>query len=392
MPVGTPTFITRKLIASELLTVGTAGDESQALMIACVPFINIVPSQDGTGLFISISGFQSCGTICVNVSTWHTYDWHCCAMAPCVITVSGLKPNVNASGFIRITSMLGLDTMVDFNRTYVPASTIQSINSLDGNLQLTLVTTDTIPFDTYVVVTTDYGPSGPVPLGYRFVGSTYSVRAAGALLATDKPMSLHLYYDESTLGDANSHNLAIFVWDAYHKGWDDLGGHLFCDQQYLAVATSRFATYALMATPSWRDEFADDSGLNLTEPNNVTLIGPPDNRVLVLENTPGRGSAFSQPITPTTDFANWGSLTFTRTVDPPTTTLTVDVLRLDGSEVLTDLASGTSLADLDPAQYPALKLRVNLSSTVAGETPALDQWQLAWQVEEHKVYLPVVVK
>jgi hypothetical protein len=29
---------------------------------------------------------------------------------------------------------------------------------------------------------------------------------------------------------------------------------------------------------------------------------------------------------------------------------------------------------------------------VRGETPALDRWQLAWQVEEHKVYLPVVLK
>jgi hypothetical protein len=391
-PAGTPTVITQNLTASERLTAGAAADKNQPLTAACVPFVNVVPSQDGTGLFISISGFESCGTICVNVSTWHTYDWHCCTMAPCVITVSGFTPNVNTSGFIRITSTLGLDTMVDFNRAYVPASTVQSINSLDGNLQLTLVSTDTIPFDTYVVVTTNYGPPGPAPMGHRFVGSTYSVRAAGALMATDKPMSLHLYYDEITLGDANPHNLAIFTWDAYHKGWNDLGGHLFRDQQYLAVATSRFATYALMSTPSWRDEFADDSGLNPTQPDNVTLNGSPDNRVLVLENTPGRGSAVSQPIRPTTNFTNWGSLTFTRTVDPPTTTLTVDVLSLDGAELLTNVASGTSLADLDPAQYPALKLRANLSSTVAGETPALDQWQLAWQVQEYKVYLPVILK
>jgi len=27
---------------------------------------------------------------------------------------------------------------------------------------------------------------------------------------------------------------------------------------------------------------------------------------------------------------------------------------------------------------------------LAGETQALDEWQLAWQVEEHRVYLPVV--
>ena len=159
----------------------------------------------------------------------------------------------------------------------------------------------------------------------------------------------------------------------------------------MSAATHRFTTYGLITTPSWRDEFADGSGLNLAEPNNVTLSGSPDKRALVLENALGSGSAASQPITPTTSFANWDSLTYSRTVDPPTTTLTVDVLTIDGSEVLTDVASGADLGALDPEGYLALKLRVNLSSTVAGETPALDVWRLAWQVEEHRVYLPVVL-
>ena len=60
--------------------------------------------------------------------------------------------------------------------------------------------------------------------------------------------------------------------------------------------------------------------------------------------------------------------------------------------MLTSVARGVSLAGLDPAQYPALKLRATLSSTMAGETPALNVWRLTWQVEEHKVYLPMVVK
>ncbi len=111
---------------------------------------------------------------------------------------------------------------------------------------------------------------------------------------------------------------------------------------------------------------------------------------LILAGTAISGTAVSKPITPTGGIASWGSLTFTRTVDPPTTTLTVDVLGLDGTKVLTNVASGASLAFIDPIQHPALKLRVNLSSTAAGETPALDEWQLAWQVEEHRIYLPVV--
>jgi hypothetical protein len=209
-------------------------------------------------------------------------------------------------------------------------------------------------------------------------------------------MSLRLDYGEINLAGADPHTLAIFAWDAHYERWDNLGGTPFFTQRYLSVAIRRFTTYALLSTPAWHDDFWDFDGLNYPdEGSNITLRPEgADNRVLVLFNTsnpPSDGTAVSKPITPTTEFAAWGSLTFTRTVDPPTTTLTVDVLSLDGTELLTDVTSGVSLADLDPAQYPALKLRANLSSTVEGETPALDVWRLAWDVEEHKVYLPLVM-
>jgi hypothetical protein len=388
-PAGAPTVMAQNLAA------GASCGESQALVAACVPFLDIVPSQDGAALFISVDGLESCGTICVNTDKepgmWPDHDQRCCTTVPCVITLVGLTPRMDVPVSFSVTSTLGLEMMVDSVRAYVPASTARTIRSLDGNVQLTLVSTDTIPFDTYVAVTTNYVPPGPDPLGHRFVGSAYSVRAAGALLVTDEPMSLRLDYNETSLAGADPHNLSVFAWDAYHERWDDLGGWLFYDRQYLAVATSRFTTYGLMTTPSWRDEFADGSGLNLAEPNNVTLIGSPDKRALVLENAPGSGSAVSQPITPTTAIARWGSLTFIGTVEHPTTTLTVDVLSLDGSGLLTDVVSMADLDGLDPAQYPSLKLRANLSSMVTGETPALDQWQLTWQVEEHRVYLPLIM-
>lgn len=383
-------------VMAQNLASGASSGESQALMAACEPFVDIVPSQDGMALFISVDGLESCGTICINTDEepgmWPDHDQRCCTTVPCVITLVGVTPRMDVPVSFSVTSTLGLEMMLDSVRAYVPASTTRAIHSLDGNVQLTLVSTDTIPFDTYVAVTTNHVPPGRAPLGHRFAGGTYSVRAAGALVVTDEPMSLHLYYNETTLAGADPHNLSVFAWDAYHKRWDDLGGWLFYDRQYLAVATARFTTYGLMTTPSWRDEFADGSGLNLAEPNNVTLSGSPDKRALVLEKAPGSGRAVSQPITPTAAIAHWGSLTFTGTVDPPTTTLTVDVLRLDGSELLTDVVSGADLDGLDAAQYPALKLRANLSSTVAGETPALDAWRLAWRVEEHQVYLPIVRK
>ena len=374
---------------------------------AFAPFLNIVPSQDGTELYISAGTIGELGgTAFVNIGIGPTHDKGSYTMVysdtgqAYVATATGFTPNTGASGPINITTTLGLDTgAVDFNRAYVPASTIQTIGSIDGNLELTLVSTDTVTFDTYVAIVPSYAPPGPAPLGYRFVGSSYSVRAAGALLVSDKPMSLRMYYNETTLAGTDPHTLAIFAWDAFNERWDDLGGHLFYDQGYLSVATSRFTTYALMATPVWRDDFDDFSGL--AEVNDVTLDVA--NQKLILSGTAISGTAVSKPITPTLGLssrrrietsgaASWGSLTFTRTVNPPTTTLTVDVLSLDGSEVLTDAVSGASLAGIDPAQYPALKLRANLSSTVAGETPALDEWQLTWQVEEHRVYLPVVLR
>jgi hypothetical protein len=47
---------------------------------------------------------------------------------------------------------------------------------------------------------------------------------------------------------------------------------------------------------------------------------------------------------------------------------------------------------VDATQHPSLRLRVNMSSTVAGETLALERWELSWQVGEDKVYLPVILK
>jgi len=366
------------------------------------PFLDVVPSQDGTELFIGAGGVGELGgTIFVNIGVGPGHDKDSWTMTysntvqAYVATATGFTPNTGASGPMNITTTLGLDSgTVDFNRAYVPiTSTMQMVASVDGNLELSLVSTDTLPAETYVAVVPSYAPPGPAPTGHRFVGSVYGVRAAGALLVTDKPMSLRLYYSEAALAGADPHTLSVFAWDAYDERWENLGGRLFYDHEYLSVATSRFTTYALMSTPAWRDNFDDFNGLNYpAEVSNVTLNVAGDNRELVLSGAAITGTAISKPITPTMAIASWGDLTFTRTVNPPTTTLTVDVLSVNGTEVLTNVGSGTSLAGIDPTQYPALKLRASLSSTEVGQTPALDRWQLTWQVEEHKVYLPVILK
>jgi hypothetical protein len=315
-----------------------------------------------------------------------------------VATAVGLSPNEYEEGSISITTTLGLDSgWVGFERPYVPIPMPEPevISLAGGHFYLSLISPDTVPFDVYIAAVPSYGDAlpGPLPLGCRLIGSAYTVRASGALTNTERPMLLRIYYGENPLFDGDPHTLAILAWDASNKRWDNLGATLSSATECLSVATRRFTTYALVATPAWRDAFDDSSGMDLSQLDNVTRGGMPGNWQWILSNTPGSGKAVSRLITPTIGFANWGSLTFTYSADPPTTTLAVDVLSLDGSEVLTDVASDTNLASVvDPAQHPSLRLRANMSSTVAGETPALEEWQLAWQVEAYKVYLPVAKK
>ena len=178
--------------------VGHSG-ASIAQTAALAPFLDIVPSQDGAALYISAGGGvgELGGTVFANVGVGPGHDKGSYTMVysdtrqSYVATAIGFTPNTGASGPINITTTLGLDSgAVDFNRAYVPiTSTMQMVASADGNLELSLVSTDTLPAETYVAVVPSYAPPGPAPTGHRFVGSVYSVRAAGALVVTDEPMS-----------------------------------------------------------------------------------------------------------------------------------------------------------------------------------------------------------
>ena len=370
------------------------------------PFLHIVPSSDGTELWISAGRIGTVdGTVFANIGIGPGHEKHSWTMSysettqSYVTTAAGLSPNEDLTGTIRITTTLRQDSgQVNFERPYVKAPITEAKEiCLDYNsFRLSLVNTDTFASNTYLAAIPSHTPPGPRPLGHRLVGGMiYTVRASGAIPGSNRPMFLRLYYDEYSLAGTDPHTLDILAWDAAIKRWTNLGARLqdTPEGDYLSVATSGLTTYALMATSTWRDEFDDSNGLDLSQLHNVTWGLLSEDWALVLDTTPGSGSAVSRPITRTTPCARWGTLAFAHAVDPPTTTLSVDVLGLDGSEVLTNVASGTDLADLvDPAQYPSLRLRVNMISAVTGETPALDAWQLAWQVCEHKAYLPLVLR
>jgi hypothetical protein len=403
MPTGASHVVAQRQVVNGPLASPTAANTP------LTPFLDIVPDSNGHDVFISAGGVgQLGGTVFANLAVGpsgnkgsYTMTYSNTGQAY-FTTAIGFAPAGTEEAELSITTTLGLNTgITNLRRAYVPARSTKEIRSVDGNLQVSVVTTDTLTSETYIAVVPSFAPPGPAPAGHLFIGSVYSARASGALAKAGKPMVLHLTYDPASLADADPRTLAIFAWvaDPNNKHWERLGGQLFADQGYVSVATKRFTTYALMATTTWHDDFEDFElgGLDQARSSNITpdLLG--ENLAVALQDTPGQGVAVSLPITPTTVISGWGTLIFTATAPAPSTTLAVDVLSADGTTVLlSNIASGASLASIDAVQHPAIRLRARLDSTAVGQSPKLDAWQVTWQhqgqEQQFSVYLPAIVR
>ena len=379
---------------------------SRAADTTLAPFLDVVPDSNGTDLLLSASGVGELGgTVFANFKTGPTSNKGSYTMTfsntqqAYFTTATVFAPLSTDQITMSITTTLGLDTGITYiDRAYVQAKTTEDITSHDSRLQLSVITTDTLTSETYVAIAPSFAPPGPAPAGHRFVGNIYSARASGALTETNKPMLLHLAYDDAALAGADPHTLAIFAWvpDPNDPHWERLGGQLFADQSYVSVATARFTTYALMATTIWRDEFDDFglSGIDQSRSQNITLDLLGNGFALALQNTPGQGVALSQPITATSAISGWGELSFTAAADPPSTTLAVDVLDADGTTVLlANAASGARLDEIDLAAHPSIRLRARLASNSPGQSPKLDMWQISWQTQEQfYIFLPTMAR
>jgi hypothetical protein len=242
------------LLSEALATSAAQSLGSSAPNASFEPFLDIVPSSDGTELFIQVSGVgQLGGILFANLDTGPTGHKGGYTMTYSdtsqthITTVPGFAPNVGVSGSLSITTTHGLSTgIVGFQREYITEPNEMFV-SVDGRVQFSLVNPNTLPVGTYVVIVPSFAPPGPAPEGYRVVGQSYSVRASGALSTADKPMLVQWFYDPAELSGAAPETLAIFTWDAHQGRWDNLDGELSVDRSYLSASTMRFTTYALMA-------------------------------------------------------------------------------------------------------------------------------------------------
>lgn len=392
-------------LASRPTTTGLCG-EGSAPPPEDALFLQAVPDSQGTGMLFSAGGAGELdGTAFVNlgVGPGHNKGGYTMAYSATADTyialVEGFAPAIDTHGSLLITTTVGFSSRsTSFYRTYVPTGTLTPIVSLDGTARLQPVSPDTFPTAIYVAVVASFAPPGPAPAGHRCVGSSYSVRASGALTAAERPLLLEMAYSQLTLAGADPHTLAIFAWDPSARRWDRLGGRLFYDpdlpndpmRNIVSAATARFTTYALLATPAWRDEFDTLSGIDPAQAQQIVIRSDATSSALALASAPGAGRVVSRPIRPLTAIARWGELSFAGAA-PPATTLTVDVLSLGGEVLMADVASGTSLEGISPLRHPALRLRATLTSAEPGQTPSLDRWQLTWEAGE-RAYLPLLHK
>lgn len=360
------------------------------------PFMEVIPAQNGTELEIVGDWVDhQTGFVANLASVQQTADGptgfkgsytmtYSDTVAAYVATFSGFAPRTAVAGTVNLTSTAGISTTnAQFNRTFLESrSTAGHIQSPDGGLLLTLPNTQTLGFDTYVVVTENVTPPGPAPVGHRLIGKSYSVRAPKSVPATAKAMRLQLFYEPEELDGADAHTLAVYAWNGTTKQWQRAGGELV-DQSLREPPHVRlgnvkaFTVYTLMVSNTWQDVFSDVDGL---DPNgahlDISLVdGVPGLSLL----TPISDSATSLPIIPPSDIVQWGTISFTAGMNTPTTTLTVDVLNLENALILSNVASGDNLAELGLAPTQPIRLRVTMTSTVADVTPMLADWQVSWQ-------------
>jgi hypothetical protein len=99
------------------------------------------------------------------------------------------------------------------------------------------------------------------------------------------------------------------------------------------------------------------------------------------------GTATSIAINPI-DLRTWQSAIITTAI-PTSTTVKIDVLAEDNSVLLSDIGSIADLSGINPNLHPAIKLRVELSTSDVALSPTLYGWRVYWDFYDLE-YFPFV--
>ena len=361
------------------------------------PFVNIVPSQDGTELFINVGGVGELGgEVYANLlgigpsagkGGWTmTYSE---TIQTYFTQAVGFTPRQDDDGEICITTTLGLvSDNIAFQRAFIETSATETIKSDDGKFIVDLPNLNTLPNDAYLVVMSTNVPPGPLPFGYQFASETFAMRPSGGLTESDRFMTLTFNFQEPLPNNSDPHTLAVVFWDQVNNEWQVRGGNLFDDQKAVVFSTRQFGIHAMAVTPNWRDSFQESSLSGVATQIN-TQWGPGE--TIILASNTLSGTITSIPITPPT-IDTWETLHFSATTTL-SSSVTVDLLDLNDNVVLPNVSDGADLSSLSVTLYPSLKLRATLSrTTIAEASPKLHEWSLGWAIEERKLYLPLLVK
>jgi hypothetical protein len=239
---------------------GSAEQRAVQLAPADVPALSpaliVVPSEDGQSVLVQAgTGGQLGGQVFTNLKIGPSGNKGSYTMTfsdplqSYVTSVPGFAAAQTLNATLNITTTQGLDSgELVFVRGFFQPGQRNTLVTDDGGLQLDAVNPGTFGADTYIAAAPSYGPPGAPPAGRRFVSRSYSVRASGALPATDLPMTLRLFFAPATLTPGEQASLAIHAWVALPGGqgrWEPAGGSVFPQLGYVSAPVTRFTFYAL---------------------------------------------------------------------------------------------------------------------------------------------------
>lgn len=353
---------------------------------SAVQFLYVVPEANGDSIEVSLgSKGQLPGDVFANIGDGPTGFKDGWTNMPYSSTIDShvatipFQEAINV-GNVNITSTAGVDTPdVIFKRSLLQDAMNERATSVDEAFVLTIVNTDVLDDETYMIVANNRGQPGQLrPADLTLLSPSYTIRRDGDVLETTRDMELTISYRTLDLQGAVPQMLDIYRWHDSAQQWIPLHANWLPSEDAFSVGVRIFGTYALGARASWQSTFADLDLAALEERSMVRRGGVPDRWVLNLRQL-GSGSATSRVIAPSFGIERWDTLTFTATTTPPTATLTMDLLSVDHELLLADVQSSQSL-DLPILQdMQALRLRVNMTATVDTSLPALHAWQVTWQ-------------